>query len=425
MLHRGLSLPNLPMSEATHRVDGLPRGFLVLVASMVAITPFAIDTYLPAMPTMAADFAVDIVQVNYTLSLYLIGFAVGQLIGGPVSDQIGRKKIGLFGLLVFIGATLAIIFSATVGQVQGLRFVQAFGGGLCGVVCMPMVRDAYEPRIAVRKFPIVMMVMLLAPLVAPLLGSLMLPLGWEFIFAFLGVYGLLVLLAFSRIPETSPAAGGRIRLDRILPQYIAVITRRIDGRPVPLMYIVGNGFVISMMLVFINNASFMYLEYFQVGEALFPFYFGANVASMLFFTLLASRLIRSVAPFTLFRVGRAIQFVCFAMLAVMVLMFDNIPVLLFTPLLALSLGINGLVGPAVSGLYLTQFKRLVGSASSLMGITMFFLGGVLGAVSGLFHDGTLRPMIYTMLAAIVIGNLILLGIPKPEGFVGEEDTGDY
>ncbi len=416
------------MSQVSHQVTAAaarPRGFLVLIAAMVAITPFAIDTYLPAMPAMALEFGVSIVEVNHTLSLFLVGFAFGQLLGGPISDQIGRKGVGLFGLLMYLAATALIILSFRIEQVQALRVLQAFGGGLCGVVCMPMVRDSYPPREAVRKFPIVMMVMLLAPLVAPMIGSLMLPLGWKSIFAFLGLYGLLALVAFSRIPETAPNAGGKIRWGRILPQYVAVITRRIDGKPIPLMYILGNGFVTSLMLVFITNASFMYLEYFDVGEAMFPFYFGANVVSMLFFTLLSSRLIRRVAPFTLFRAGRGVQLLFFMALAGLVLSVEEIPVLLFTPLLALCMGMNGLIGPAVSGLYLTQFKRLVGSASSLMGITMFLMGGILGAISGVFHDGTLEPMIYTMIGSIIIGNLILLGIPKPAGVLGEEDTHDY
>lgn len=412
---------SLRATEAAPR----PRGFLVLIAAMVAITPFAIDTYLPAMPAMASEFGVSIVEVNYTLSLYLVGFALGQLLGGPISDQIGRKRVGLVGLLIYLVTTALIIFAFQIEQVQALRVLQAFGGGLCGVICMPMVRDSYPPREAVRKFPIVMMVMLLAPLVAPMFGSLMLPLGWESIFVFLGLYGLLALLAFSRIPETAPNVGGRIGWGRILPQYIAVLTRRIGGQRVPLMYILGNGFVTSLMLVFITNASFLYLEYFEVGEAMFPFYFGANVVSMLFFTLLSSRLIRRVAPFTLFRAGRAVQLLFFALLATLVLGAEQIPVLVFTPLLALSIGINGLIGPAVSGLYLTQFKRLVGSASSLMGITMFLMGGILGAISGVFHDGTLKPMIYTMIGAIIVGNLILMGIPRPKGVIGEEDTQGY
>ena len=404
---------------------GLPRGFLLLVAAMVAISPLAIDAYLPAMPTMALDFGVGIVEVNHTLSLYLVGFAFGQLLGGPISDQIGRKPVAVFGLLAFILTTAVIVFSTRIEHVQALRLVQAIGGGLCAVVCMPMVRDAYPAREAVRKFPIVFMVMLIAPLVAPLIGSLMLPLGWESIFVFLGLYGVFALLAFSRIPETAPNPEHRIRWRGILPQYTAVLTRRVQGRPVPLMYILGNACIACLMFVFITNSSFIYLEYFDVGELQFPFYFGANVLSMLLFTVLASRLIRRLPPYLLFRLGRGIQLVFFIALATLVLVADEIPVLLFTPLLAISMGVNGLIGPAVSGLYLTQFKRLVGSASSLMGITMFLIGGVLGAFSGFLHDGTLKPMIYTMIAAIVVGNLILSGIPRPERAVDDDAAEGY
>ena len=407
------------------RTVNLPRGFLLLVAAMVAISPLAIDVYLPAMPTMALDFGVGIVEVNYTLSLYLVGFAFGQLFGGPISDQIGRKRVAVSGLVVFILTTAVILFSTRIEHVQALRLVQAIGGGLCAVVCMPMVRDAYPAREAVRKFPIVFMVMLIAPLVAPLIGSLMLPLGWQSIFAFLGLYGVFALLAFTRIPETAPEPERRIRWRGILPQYVRVLTRRIQGRPVPLMYILGNASISCLMFVFITNSSFIYLEYFDVGELQFPLYFGANVLSMLLFTVLASRLIRRVSPYLLYRLGRGIQLVFFAGLATLVLVAEEIPVLLFTPLLAISMGVNGLIGPAVSGLYLTQFKRLVGSASSLMGITMFLMGGLLGAFSGFLHDGTLKPMVYTMIGSIVVGNLILLGIPRPDGNALDEVADGY
>ncbi len=123
-----------------------------------------------------------------------------------------------------------------------------------------------------RKFPIVFVVMLIAPLLAPMIGSLLLPLGWESIFVFLGLYGVFALIAFTRIPETAPNPGRHIRWHAILPQYVSVLTRRIQGRPVPLMYILGNACMSCLMFVFITNSSFIYLEYFAVGEAMFPFY---------------------------------------------------------------------------------------------------------------------------------------------------------
>ncbi len=146
---------------------------------------------------------------------------------------------------------------------------------------------------------------------------------------------------------------------------------------------------------------------------------------MLCFTMLASRLIRRLSPALLFRIGRGIQLLFFTAFAALVFGADEIPVLLFTPLLALAMGVNGLIGPAVSGLYLTRFKRLVGSASSLMGISVFLMGGLLGALSGFLHDGSLRPMVYTMIGGIVVGNLIVSAIPRPDGALEEDGAEGY
>ena len=151
-----------------------PRYFLFFVATIVALAPFAIDTYLPALPTMAAALGVDIVQMNLTMSTYMAGFAIGQLIGGPVSDQIGRRRIGVAGLLLFIATSLLIANAESALEIQVLRAVQAFGGGFASVICMAMVRDSYSAAEAAKRFPTVMLVMLSAPLLAPVIGAFLL-----------------------------------------------------------------------------------------------------------------------------------------------------------------------------------------------------------------------------------------------------------
>ena len=185
------------------RVPGLPSYFIVFVASMVAIGPFAIDTYLPAMPNMAASLGVEIVSINSTLSAYLFGFAFGQLFGGPISDQIGRRRIGIIGRIVFVISSLLISAASSIAAVLALRALQAIGGGFATVICMAMERDASEPLEAAKRFPVVMLVMLGAPLVAPAIGVALLSFGWESIFVFLAAYALVVLIAFIRVPETA------------------------------------------------------------------------------------------------------------------------------------------------------------------------------------------------------------------------------
>ncbi len=400
---------NIPIPA---RVDGLPGYFIVFVAAMVAIGPFAIDTYLPAMPDMAVAFGVDIVAINATLSTYLLGFAVGQLLGGPISDQIGRRKVGMLGLAVFCVTSVAIAWADNISQVLWLRVLQAIGGGFATVICMAMVRDAYEPQEAAKRFPMVMLVMLSAPLFAPAIGSALLVFGWASIFVFLALYSLLIAALFATVPETATAATGKLRWANILPQYAAVITRRVEGRLIPLRYIFTQGLLFSSTFVFITNSPFIYLEYYSVDEALFALYFGANIVTMMLFTSITTRLIHHYSPHQLFRCGRAIQFTAIFSLAVAVTFFD-LSLWVFTGMLALVIGPSSMNNPSIQGLYLFHFDRLSGSATSLMSVAVFLFGSLLGLASGLFYDGSLRPIVYTMLGGLIAANLIALTIPAP------------
>ena len=402
------------MTENTEtRVAGLPAYFIVFVAAMVAIGPFAIDTYLPAMPSMALALGVDIVAVNATLSSYLLGFGAGQLIGGPISDQIGRRKVGLFGLTVFCVASLVIALADNITHILWLRVVQAIGGGCATVICLAMVRDAYEPLEAAKRFPKVMLVMLSAPLLAPVIGSALLSLGWASIFVFLGLYSLIIACLFLPVPETATSAPGKLDWSSILPQYVSVLSTRVDGRLIPLRYIFTQGMLFSGTFVFITNSPFIYLEYFGVAEQVFAVYFGANIVMMMVFTSITTRLIHTYTPFQLFRFGRAIQFTAIVSLALAVTFFQP-SLWVFTAMLAMVIGPAGMNNPSVQGLYLFHFDRLSGSATSLMSVAVFLFGSLLRLASGLFYDGTLQPIVYTMLGGLVAANLVAMTIPRPE-----------
>ncbi len=390
----------------------LPRYFLVFISAMVAIAPFAIDTYLPALPVMAAAFNTDIVQLNFTVSTYLIGFGVGQLLGGPVSDQLGRRPVGFLGLTIFIAGAVAISFAQTVEQVQWLRPLQAIGGGFVASICNAMVRDSYSATEAAKRFPMVMLVMLAAPLIAPVVGTLLLPLGWESIFLFLAAYGVVIFLFFSRLGETNKHKTGMLKLGHLIPQYLEVLGRRVNGVRVPLRYVLTQGFVSSALMVFLTNAAFIYLEYFKVDVEQFPLYFGSNVFAMMCFTLITVRLVRRIQPYRIFRVGMLSQL--FWVVALTVIVFSGDPQdIYFTPLMALVIGSSGLINTTLSGLHLANFQKLAGSAGALMSMAVFSFGAVLGVLSGLLYDGTLRPIVGVMLVSVVIANLIALTIPAP------------
>lgn len=391
-----------------------PHRYIVgFVAALIGIGPLSIDAYLPALPVMASDLGSDIVAANVTVSSFLVGYAIGQLFGGPISDQIGRMRVAIAGSILLSVTSVLIALADHMGTVQLLRAVQAIGGGFATVVAMAMIRDSFPPEEAAKRYPLVMLILLGAPLFAPAIGAALLPIGWESIFLFLAVYAICIVLLFPAIGETLPRPGGRVNLKAILPQYAAVLRTRINGRLVPLRFIFAQGLITSVMMIFITNSAFIYLEYFDVGAERFVLFFGANIVVMMAFSLTTSRIVGRVAPFSLFRTGRMIQLLALSALTLCVFLFEPETVW-FTPMLALGIGTAGMIGPSVNALYLSLFDRLAGSASSLMATASFVFGGLLGALSSALHDGTLRPVMSTMLVAVVLANLIAASIPRPE-----------
>jgi MFS transporter, DHA1 family, multidrug resistance protein len=387
------------------------RFFVPFVAALIALGPFAIDTYLPALPSMAEALDTSIVRANQTLSIYLLGFAIGQLIGGPVSDQLGRRVVGVTGLVIFILCSVGIVMTKNIDVVLTLRGIQAVGGGFATVICMAMVRDSYSAMEAARQFPKIMMVMLTAPLIAPAIGAAMLPLGWASIFIFLAGYAALLGICLAMTNETATHRTGKLAVGRIYTQYLSVLRFRVQGRLVPLRYIIAQGLISSVLMIFITHSSYIYMGYFDVPANQFVLFFGANVLAMMIGNLVTSRLVATIAPYTLYVWGRGVQFIAIILLTCLVLVTDP-PKALFVPLLAVVIGCNGVIAPAVQGLYLAPFRELSGSATSLLNTSIFMVGGLLGAASGMLFDDTLRPIVLTMLLALVLGNLLALTIPR-------------
>lgn len=160
---------------------------------VVAMSPLAIDTYLSAMPVMAKFFGVGINMIEITLTIYFLGFALGNFFGGPLSDAFGRKPIALTGIILYFLSALAIPFSEKIYFIWLLRFLQAFGGGFATVTAMVFVRDWFEGKQVARMATIISMIMMLAPLFAPVLGAGLLSFsGWQAIFYFLAFYAVVM-----------------------------------------------------------------------------------------------------------------------------------------------------------------------------------------------------------------------------------------
>ena len=166
----------------------------VLMAMLVALMPFSVDAYLPAIPEMAQGLKADIHLIEQSLSTFMFGVAVGQVVGGSVSDIKGRRPVALVGLAVYLVSVLLLSMAQTGGQLLLLRMVQAFGAGMTVVVVGALVRDYYEGREAAQMFALIGIIMMAVPLVAPMLGAELQKLGgWRAIFVFLLAYAVLLL----------------------------------------------------------------------------------------------------------------------------------------------------------------------------------------------------------------------------------------
>ena len=410
--------PNDKTLDASQRHS--PPSYLILFfGALVALGPLSMDAYLPAIPMMAEAFGVSIVSVNNTLSVFLLGYAVGQFFGGAFSDQVGRKRIGYIGLTVYIATTLAMAFVSTVESMLVLRFLQAIGGGFSTVICMASVRDVYPVEELGRRFATVTMIVLVAPLVAPALGALFLPLGWESIFLFKAAYaGVLLVLYIAFVPETRPGAWRNLSLASTFMQCAEVIVRRVDGRVLPIRYAIAMALSTSVIMIFVTNASFVYMDHFDVAPSRFPLVFGLSVLGFMSANLFSMRRLTSSNAGTVFRWGLRIQIVGIAsLLGTLAAGFDSIWV--FVPLLVLTMSTLGLVGPAGSARYMSFFRQLAGSASSVYTTMMFAFGGTLGALTTYFNDGTLTPMVTVMFVSSVIANVIVLTIPVGAGMRAE------
>lgn len=388
-----------------------PRMLILFFGALVALGPLSMDAYLPAIPAIAEAFGVGIVSINNTLAVFLIGYAAGQFFGGSVSDQIGRKRVGTVGLSIYIVACVAIAFAHNVEQMLVLRFFQALGGGFSTVICMATVRDIYPLHELGKRFATVTMVVLVAPLAAPVLGSLLLPFGWESIFIVKAAYAILLFALYAvLVPETRAGKWGDLSLRAIFRQCAEVVTRRVGGRRVPIRYALAMAFSGAVLMTFVTNASFIYMEYFGITADHFPLVFGLSVLGFMTTNLFSMRRLHSDNAAAFFRRGLLVQLGAVALLtAVTASGFDSLWTVV--PLIVVMMSTLGIVGPAGSARYMGFFDKLAGSASSVYMTMMFAFGGLLGIATGELYDGSLLPVVAVMAAASIVANVIGFSLP--------------
>ena len=391
--------------------EKLLPGWLILLGALTAIGSLSIDMYLPSFPTIAKDFGVGSNLVQLTLASFLVGLAVGQMFYGPLSDHFGRKPPLYFGLGLYTLASIACLFAPDVTLLIFSRFMQGLGGCAGMVIGRAVIRDRMGAAGSAKAFSLLMLVMGIAPILAPLIGGEVLKLwGWRVIFGGLACFGLICLVAIhTTMRETlNRESATPLHLGRVLKQYGSLMIDRQF-----LAYALCGGLLQAGMFAYITGAPFVLIELHGIKPENFGWVFGTNAIGLIAASQLNARLVGRLSPDTI--LGRALWLPAGLTLVITVLVAAGVNSL---PLLLVGffgfLACYGFISPNASAIALSQQGHQAGTASALMGTVQFSLGIVAGVSMSLWHDGTALPLM-TVMTLCGVGALALHRyIARPE-----------
>lgn len=369
---------------------------LLLIAALVALGPLAIDMYLPAFPAIARAFASDVGAVQQTLTLYFIGFAVAQLIHGPLSDRYGRRPVLLVGLLLFIVSSIGVTFSHSIEGLGLWRVLQAVGGSAGPVLGRAMVRDLFPPQQAARQMALIGSVIALAPAVAPILGGyLTVWYGWVAIFWCLSGYALLVMIGFWRyLPETAPLSRRHpLRVRQLVGRYLELLRH-----PLWRGYTLCSSFAFGGVFAFLSGAPFVIISYYGFAAEQFGLFFTVVVMGFIIGSLVGGRLVMHLGIDRLLNYGSSIV----ALMGMVMLLLAQLEApSIWTIILPQSLYMIGvgLVMPQAMAGALGPFPHMAGSASALFGFMQMGLSAMVGSTVAAFNSDS--PAVMVVVIAVM------------------------
>jgi MFS transporter, DHA1 family, multidrug resistance protein len=404
-----------PESTAPSRVR-----MIAILGAMVALGPLTIDMYLPALPKIADDLSVSSSVAQLTLTGTLAGLALGQLIVGPLSDSLGRRRPLMAGIVLHMLASLLCLFAPNIEVLGVARGLQGMGAAAAMVVAIAVVGDLYAESVAATVMSRLMLVLGVAPVVAPSLGAaVLLKASWHWVFAVLVLLagGLLVLAALA-LPETLPAAHRRpLKVRGIAATYVEVMR---DVRFVILVLVAALG--MSGLFAYIAGASFVLQGHYGLDQQAFALVFGAGAVALIGATQFNVVLLRRFAPQTI--VVWALVAASLAGVVFVGLAYGHIGGLagFVVPVWAI-LAAMGLVIPNAPAVALSRHPDAAGTAAALLGAAQFGLGAAVAPLVGVLGNNEIA-LALVMTAGMVIALLALLAVGVPATETEDDVTGD-
>jgi DHA1 family bicyclomycin/chloramphenicol resistance-like MFS transporter len=395
---------------ATTQPVAHPIRLVVILGSLSAFAPLSIDMYLPAFPSLARDLHAGPSAVQLTLTACLIGLATGQLVVGPLSDVLGRRRPLLVGLACYTVLSAACLVAPSVWALAALRLLQGFGGSAGLVIAIAAVRDRYAGVAMARYLSTLMLVNGLAPIVAPVIGGQLLRFtSWRGVFVVLTAVGVVLLVAcLAWFEESLPPERRRTgsMRDTLRSYGVLVRDRRFTG------YALTGGFAFAAMFAYISGSSFVLQDIFGLSPQQFALVFGTNALGILAVGQLNRWLVTRVSPRLLLAVGLTAAFAGGMLLLAAVLADWGLPALL--PGLFAVVASIGIALPNTRALATVEYRDLAGTSSALLGVGQFAVGGLVAPLIGIGGTGTAVPMV-VVIAVLTVLALVVFGLMTRPG----------
>ncbi|HEY5980623.1 MAG TPA: multidrug effflux MFS transporter [Microlunatus sp.] len=383
---------------------------LVLVlGALSAIGPLTIDTYLPALPELSRQLGATDAQAQATITGLLIGLGFGQLIIGPLSDSVGRRKPLLAGLVLHAMMSVLCALAPTIGLLTVTRTLQGFAGAAVAVVSMAVVRDLFSGIRAAQLLSRLVLVLGVAPILAPSLGSALLALtSWRGIFVVLAVAALgMLVLAFVALPETLPVERRRpVSVTGSLRAYGLLFRDRLF-----IVMVLVAGLMFATLFAYISGAPFVLQDLYGLTPQQFGLAFSANAVGMIAMTQINPWLVKRYSPVSVLSFGVLLAFAGAITLLVLMMLGVGGWFAFMAPLFFV-ISAAGLSFPNAPAIALSRHGESAGTAAAMLGASQFMIGGLIAPLVGVFANGTPVPMAAIMVGTTGLAAVLLLSARK-------------
>ena len=383
-------------------------GIIFFSSLLMAISPFATDTYVPSLPTISKSLGSPAATVQMTLSIYLFAFAIGQLFWGPLADNIGRKKTILIGISVFLIGTAGCYLSSSIELIIFFRGIQGFGASFGQILARAIIRDLHTPSQGAKITAFSTMAMGSASIIGPNIGAILTSYySWKLIFVIVFIYGVIILFYTSiKFTETHLEENKTsIKPIEILNKFYILIKDINFCR-----YTISLTLVFGCIFAFISSGPFVASEVYKVDTAKLGLVFTPLALAFILFSAITSKLISIRESSSLFLIGLYIALLGGVALFLGTLIYPNIITLLFgAMIIAASMGI---VVPIGFTLAISNHPKIAGTASTLLGFIQASFSALFGYITVILYDNSAIPMSTVMLVLTGLSVLTFIFIKK-------------